>query len=96
MWNITHDRMSRYRCHIGHSYCENDLVFKQAHHLEATLWIALRMMEERMNLLDKLEKDSRKRGAITIANGQEDKKSDLQEHINRLKQILFSTQNDNP
>jgi two-component system chemotaxis response regulator CheB len=96
MWNISADNMSRYRCHVGHSYSESDLVLKQAHNLEATLWVALRMMEERKNLLNKLAKDSKKRGAITIASGHEEKGKELQQHIDKLKEILFLTQESNP
>jgi two-component system chemotaxis response regulator CheB len=96
VWNVKHDHVSRYRCHIGHSYSENDLVIKQAQQLEATLWVALRMMEDRKNLLAKLGSDSRKRGANTIASSHDEKREELQEHINRLKEILFLTQDINP
>ena len=96
LWNITHDNVSRYRCHIGHSYSENDLIVKQASQLESTLWVALRMMEDRKNLLGKLGRDSRKRGAITIATAHEEKEKELQRHIEKLKEILFLTQENNP
>ena len=96
LWNITHDNVSRYRCHIGHSYSENDLIVKQASQLESTLWVALRMMEDRKNLLGKLGRDSRKRGAITIATAHEEKERELQRHIEKLKEILFLTQENNP
>jgi two-component system chemotaxis response regulator CheB len=96
LWSLTEGTNTKYRCHVGHSYSEADLVIKQAHYLEATLWVALRMMEERKNLLYKLEKDSRKRGANTIASGHEEKKNELQAHIDRLKEILFETQDINP
>lgn len=96
LWNITHDNITRYRCHIGHAYSENDLVIKQAHHLEGTLWIALRMMEDRKNMLSKLEQDSKKRGAKTLASAHEEKKRELEQHIRRLKELLFSTQDNNP
>jgi two-component system chemotaxis response regulator CheB len=96
MWNITREGISRYRCHIGHSYSENDLILKQASNLESTLWVALRMMEDRKNLLNRLANDTRKRGAINIAAGHEEKSNALQQHINKLKEILFSTQVNNP
>lgn len=96
MWALKNDNLTRYRCHIGHSYSENDLVVKQAHSLEATLWVALRMMEDRKNLLGKLARDSKKRGAIAIASGNEEKKLELQKHIDKLKEILYLTQETNP
>ena len=96
MRTISADNITRYRCHIGHSYSENDLVVKQADNLEATLWVALRMMEDRKNLLNKLAKNSRKRGAMTMGLSHEEKEGELQKHIDKLKEILFSTQENNP
>lgn len=55
LWDIEGDIIKRYRCHIGHAYSENDLVLKQAKTAGTTLWVALRMMEERKHLLRKLE-----------------------------------------
>lgn len=62
LWKITNDNGnqendSRYRCHIGHAYTEKDLIIKQAEVFESTLWVALRIMEERRNLLAKMERD---------------------------------------
>lgn len=64
LWKIdSHSgKTDRYRCHIGHSYSETDLVVKQGQILESTLWTALGIMEERRNLLKKMEEDDSKRG----------------------------------
>jgi two-component system, chemotaxis family, protein-glutamate methylesterase/glutaminase len=85
--------MSRYRCHTGHTYTENDLMLKQSENVEATLWVALRMMEERKNLLGRLEKESRQRGFNRYANEHLRKGEELQLHINKLKELLTITQN---
>jgi two-component system chemotaxis response regulator CheB len=53
----------RYRFHIGHSYSEKDLVVKQYEILESTLWVALRIIEERRNLLKKLGRRCGENGA---------------------------------
>ncbi len=47
LWDITNSEIKRFRCHIGHAYTEKDLLIKQDENIETTLWIALRMMEER-------------------------------------------------
>src|SRR5665213_1571633 len=52
LWKISkggdgQGKIDRYRCHIGHSYSEKDLVIKQEEIFESTLWTALRIMEER-------------------------------------------------
>ena len=96
MWTLAHEGMTRYRCHIGHAYTENDLLVKQASKLESTLWVALRMMEDRKNLLNKLASSGETRGAISVASGHKEKANALQKHIDKLKEILFSTQENSP
>ena len=83
----------RYRCHTGHTYTERDLMLKQAENTEATLWVALRMMEERKNLLGRMEAQTRQRGFARFANDHKQKGVELQLHINKLKELLTITQN---
>ncbi|MBC7422732.1 MAG: hypothetical protein H7334_04660 [Ferruginibacter sp.] len=52
-----------------HSYTEKGLAIKQGEIFEATLWTALRIMEERKNLLKKIADDHTKRGFKSLANG---------------------------
>lgn len=93
LWKITDNKMDRYRCHVGHSYSERDLNIKQAEEVEATLWIALRIMEERKNLLKKMENDTRNRGYARIASDHEQRRDELQGHIDHLRALLVATQN---
>lgn len=90
---INDGKTSRYRCHTGHTYTENDLLLKQSENVEATLWVALRMMEERKNLLGRLEKQTRQRGFTRFANQHQEKGEELQLHIYKLKELLTITQN---
>ena len=94
LWNI--DRQSgktdRYRCHIGHSYSEKDLVIKQGEILESTLWTALRIMEERRNLLKKMENDNAKKGLSKMAASYSEKGKQIQFHVDKMKEVLFATQ----
>ncbi|CAM4088914.1 chemotaxis protein CheB [Gillisia limnaea] len=86
------EKSDRYRCHIGHSYSEKDLVVKQGEILESTLWIALRIMEERRTLLKKMEDDNNKNGLSKMAASYQEKGEDIQFHVNKMKEILFATQ----
>jgi len=93
LWDIQGDIIKRYRCHIGHAYTERDLVLKQAETAGATLWVALRMMEERKHLLRKLEVESKERGYSHMAAGNVEKQAELEGHITKLKEILTDLQN---
>jgi two-component system chemotaxis response regulator CheB len=97
LWNINkggdgQGTVDRYRCHIGHSYSEKDLVVKQSEILESTLWTALRIMEERKTLLKKMGDDHAKRGLSTLSNNYKQKSDDLQVHVDKMKDVLFASQ----
>jgi len=97
LWHINEDshgrkRVDRYRCHIGHSYSEKDLVIKQAEIAENTLWVALRIMEERKTLLMKMQADHIKKGLSVIAGKYGAKAEAISIHVDKLKEILFAAQ----
>ncbi len=95
LWKIDREKAKkdRYRCHIGHSYSETDLVVKQGEILESTLWTALRIMEERRNLLKKMEDDNNRKGLSKMATNYKEKGADIKFHVDKMKEILFATQN---
>ncbi len=96
LWDITKKggggKVVRYRCHIGHSYSEKDLVIKQGEIFESTLWTALRIMEERRNLLMKMENDHAKKGLAIIAKNYKEKADEIQGHVDKMKDVLFASQ----
>lgn len=96
LWEIKSDDALRYRCHTGHAYTADSLVAEQNMKIEETMWTALRMFEERRNLLltiSKTQKGSIAKLSIERANTS-------QVHIDRIKAILQSndkgTVNDMP
>lgn len=93
LWAMKGDILNRYRCHIGHAYTERDLIVKQAETASATLWVALRMMEERKHLLKKLEAENAKKGHKFLSSRNIEKQDEMERHINKLKKILFDLQN---
>jgi two-component system, chemotaxis family, protein-glutamate methylesterase/glutaminase len=94
LWKIQNGKVKHYRCHIGHSYTEEDLLIKQADNLEQTLWVAVRMMEERKINLMRLEEESRDKGLERLANSYRDQSSHLEEDIAKLKELLFTVQSE--
>ncbi|RYY95457.1 MAG: chemotaxis protein CheB [Chitinophagaceae bacterium] len=81
-----------FRCHVGHSYTEGDLLFTMSKSLEGTLWVALRMMEERRLLLKKMAEEETGKGWFHSAAQKRERELEMHTHIERLKQILFATQ----
>ncbi|MDB5111599.1 MAG: Protein-glutamate methylesterase [Mucilaginibacter sp.] len=89
LWEIKNDAHRRYRCHTGHVYTEKALVDKQGEEMEESLWISIRMMEERRNLLLNILWRNQETGSIHV-NGYQNKADTLSMHIERLKHLLLS------
>ncbi|MCW3117216.1 MAG: hypothetical protein JWM28_1298 [Chitinophagaceae bacterium] len=88
LWEIKNGEFARYRCHIGHSYTEEDLLLKQTNAMHSTLWISLRIMEERKSLLEKIARQNRQKGYNRTSKEYELKAAQLEQHINKMKGIL--------
>jgi two-component system, chemotaxis family, protein-glutamate methylesterase/glutaminase len=93
LWEIKNDAVSRYRCHIGHAYTEKNLFDSQSKHLEDTLWLALRMLEEKKNLTLKMAETYKNKGFRSTADIVKERTSVYDEHINRLRDLLFTERN---
>ena len=50
-WEVSQGQLLRYRCHTGHAFTAEGLLHNSQQLLEESLWVVLRMMEERKNLL---------------------------------------------
>lgn len=83
------DHPTHYRCHVGHSYTERELLIRISEVMESTFWTSLRMMEERRALLLKLAKKDEERGYASTAARHLEKAKEMEVHIENLKQILF-------
>ena len=91
LWEIDEDKgNTTFRCHVGHSFSIRDLESKQGSNIEATLWVALRMMEERSNLLRRKAANEEKKGLQLLAKGHLAQDHELGEHIAQLKNMLFA------
>ncbi len=87
LWQMENAEMLRYRCHVGHSFTAQSLLSIQTEKIEETLWVALRMFEERKNLLANLLAESPK---STIASSTIARSTEAQVHIDRIRAILVS------
>jgi two-component system chemotaxis response regulator CheB len=90
LWKVKNGDTEHYRCHIGHAYSEKDLVLKQAESIENTIWVAVRMMEERKLLLVKMARDNMGMGLDKLGSNYREQAAYLDDHIGKLKDLLFS------
>ncbi|HWK29524.1 MAG TPA: chemotaxis protein CheB [Solirubrobacter sp.] len=54
IWEVREGELVRYRCRVGHAYSEEAMVQEQGSAVEAALWTALEVLEERSELLRRI------------------------------------------
>jgi two-component system, chemotaxis family, protein-glutamate methylesterase/glutaminase len=54
LWELQDGPLTRYRCRVGHTYSEDAMVAAQGDAVEAALWTALEVLEEREELLERI------------------------------------------
>ena len=91
MWEMLGDDMVRYRCYTGHVFNQNELLLRQSEALENTLWSALRMLEERKNLLLKMADEEQRKGWMKGATSKKARATELDVHVKKLKDILIES-----
>jgi two-component system chemotaxis response regulator CheB len=54
LWELREGELVRYQCRVGHTYSEEAFIDHQASAVEAALWAALEVLEERGELLQRI------------------------------------------
>lgn len=97
LWEIDKGPTLRYRCHTGHAFTAPVLLARQSDKMEETLWIALRMFEERRNLLRKMstakrdpagDEDVPRAGNRAIFASTAARAKEAEAHIARIRELL--------
>ncbi|MFL5312840.1 MAG: chemotaxis protein CheB [Myxococcales bacterium] len=87
--NEVHDgNILRFRCRVGHAYGAASLSAEQQDQLEASLWAAMRALEDQAALSDRLAQRARERGHTRTATQFDDRGSAAREHASNLRDVL--------
>ena len=87
LFEVNHGKVLRYRCHTGHAFSAETMLHSAQQTLEETLWVAIRMMEERKNLLASMTA----RGDGPYPAQQEERIEEMKKHISRLREFLLNS-----
>ena len=90
LWSIKNDPVHRYRCHTGHVYTEQKLHDLQDENIQESLWVSIRMLEEKENLLLLMAK--RENGELSDFH--KNRLADTRKHIDRLRSLLSALNED--
>jgi two-component system chemotaxis response regulator CheB len=89
LYQVNNEPLLRYRCHTGHVYTADTLLQRHNEELEQSVWVSIRMLEERRNLL--LQMAAKSTGNTDMyKQSQQDRAGELSLHIERLKALLMS------
>jgi two-component system chemotaxis response regulator CheB len=78
----------RFRCKVGHQYSEESFTYLQAQEVEASLWAALRALEDRAELMRRVAERMRERGATRSVNRYDAASDDARKHAGTLRGLL--------
>ena len=92
LWEMKEGTLLRFRCDTGHAYTANALLHSSQKKIEESLWVALRMMEERKNLLSSMA--ARGEGPYSVR--QEERVVEIKKHINRIRKFLLNGNSASP
>ena len=90
LWEIDEARGTRFRCRVGHAYSEEAMIKAQGDSVERALWTALRALEERVALLNKLAGHARARGHVAVAAMFESRSKQADEDVRALHDVIMS------
>ena len=88
LWEADDSGILRFRCRIGHAYTLESLVASQGLSLEAALWTALRALDERVALSERLSRRFSMRGNEATAERYRNQARDAREQAAVLRQAL--------
>jgi two-component system, chemotaxis family, protein-glutamate methylesterase/glutaminase len=84
LYEIKNDPAHRYRCHTGHTYTERLLGELKDEKIEESLWVSIRMLEEKHNLLRLMGQRNE------LGSGHLQRVKETGVHVARLKKLLLS------
>jgi two-component system chemotaxis response regulator CheB len=94
LWEIKENGVRRYRCHVGHAFTEDGLLSSMENSTETALWTALRIIEERKNLLRRIADKEKNEGGKNTVAAHNKRAEELELQIRNLKRVLFSMVSD--
>jgi two-component system chemotaxis response regulator CheB len=90
LWEFEEDGVLRFRCRVGHTFSSEGLLHNHDGHMDATLWAALRSLEENASLRRRLARRMRDRRLPGSADRYEEMARDHERHAAILRDRLTS------
>lgn len=79
----------RFRCHVGHAFSAESLGNGQSQMLEVALWSAVRALEEKMILANRIVERARKANQPRAAMLFQRRAEEAEQHSNAIRELLL-------
>ncbi len=89
LWELDEGKLIRFRCRTGHAYSTGSLMASQSHALEEALWNALRALEEKAALAQRMEVRARDHNHIISAKRFGQQAEDAQQQAILVREMLL-------
>lgn len=90
LWESHEQDLVHFRCRTGHAYAPESLIAKQYDALEATLWAAVRSLQENASLARRMERWMQQRGNDAGEERYSKRADEAEAHANALRKILIA------
>lgn len=92
LWESHENELVHFRCRTGHAYAPESLLAEQFDSLEATLWAAVRALEENAALARRMERWMHGRGNKAGENRYDRRAKEAEKHAAVLREVLMEDQ----
>ncbi|MES1021522.1 chemotaxis protein CheB [Gloeocapsa sp. BRSZ] len=89
LWELSEGNLTRFRCRTGHAYSSDSLLAEQSEALEEALWNALRALEEKAALSQRLANQARDRNRPYSAQRFQTQGEDAQAQAKLVRNLLL-------
>lgn len=86
LWIVDDKGMLRFRCRVGHAYSTKTMLDAQGASLEAALWVAVRALEERRDLLRRVAESAP--GGSVLSRRMLRKADEITSSVDRLQGVI--------
>jgi two-component system, chemotaxis family, protein-glutamate methylesterase/glutaminase len=88
LFELKEGSLQRFRCYLGHAYSPDALLDAQRVEVERSLWVALRVLEERASIYQNMAQRASERGGDDRADRFASRAAELRQHAERLRELL--------
>jgi two-component system chemotaxis response regulator CheB len=86
---VKDDHTLRFRCQVGHAFAADVLAQQQESRVDEALRVALRIIEERAELVERMAADGRRRGHKTLAKNYDSKAQEYRGYADLIRQVVL-------